>query len=409
MKKYIRSMAICLVVSIVSIQPIWGADKVTVTGVVKALSMEENPIKEAKVEIYELNAGKSVRGNLDVKKTTYSDETGTYKFELHASEVRYGDNISKLTLIISANDYHDSYLSIGPLKNVKGSFQSEHVSYLLPKQREIPDVRISSLRVSKTRTIFQERPGAKKRFSVPPDLNEMKFAFARANYDPTNIMVRRATRQVEPVIQYIMIAASFRPLDPKIGYVFSDHSGIRLIRMIMPGGKSFTTDLEKITDQDRWLRAETFRVVGSILDDVDTSDLEPAERLAIEKYGPLFRGYFEPVLLLDVENQGQDRYVINRIMLEITDANIYMGPEEKARVPMQTYDIFVEPRVGISTIELNTPLRIYGAKDPQGRDLISFQVRLNPLTPYLHHYKMRFVLLTSDHKFVMTDYFEIDM
>ena len=62
---------------------------------------------------------------------------------------------------------------------------------------------------------------------------------------------------------------------------------------------------------------------------------------------------------------------------------------------MQTYDIFIQPQVGVPTIELDPPLRLYEAGDPGGRDLVRFQVRLNPLTPYLHYYKMRLVLLTS--------------
>jgi hypothetical protein len=409
MKSHIRSWVICFVASVVSIQPVWGADKVIVSGVVKALSPQEDPIKRAKVEIYELNIGKSTRGNLELKKTTLCDEAGKYLFELNASELLSPKIIYKLALKFSAHGYHDAYQSIGPLDDVKGPFQTEQTVSLLPKRQELPDVRVASLRLNKARTIFQEQPGARKRFAVPRDLNEIKFAFGNANYDPMSSMVRRAMHEVEPLVRYIMTAASARPLEPRIGHVFSDQSGHRLIRMIVPGGKSFTTDLQKITDQDRWLRAETFRVVGSILDDAGTLALPPATRSAIDKYGPLFRGYFEPIWVLEVENRGPDRHVINRTRLEIPDVEVYMGPEEKAGVPMQTHDIFVEPRVGISTSDLKTPLPIDGAKGPQGSGLVSFQVRLNSLTPYLHYYRMRFVLLTSDHKYIMTDYFEIDM
>lgn len=408
MKTHIKFWVIYLVVSVFGITPSWGAEKVTVTGEVRALSTQKAPIEGAKVQIYELNSGKSKRGNLDVKKTTLSDGMGKYKFELSASELSYGE-ISTLALKFSANGYHDSYLSIAPLRDVRGSFHSEHAIYLLPKQNEIPDVKIASLRVSKRRTIFKEDSSAPKHFAVPRELSEIKFAMGKANYDPSSFLVKQAIKQVGPVIRYIMTAVSFRPLDPRIGYIFSDHTGYRLIRMIVPGGKSFTTNLEKITDQDRWLRAETFRVVGSILDDAEKLSLPPAMRLAIKKYGPLFRGYFEPVLSLDVENLESERYVINKIRVEIVDVEVYLGPEEKAGVPMQTYDIFVQPQVGVSTIELDPPMRLYGAGDPAGRDLVRFQVRLNPLTPYLHYYKMRLVLLTSDHKFVTTNYFEIDM
>lgn len=409
MKRHITFVVIYLVVSVFGITPSWGAEKVTVTGEVRALSTQKAPIEGAKVQIYELNSGKSKRGNLEVKKTTLSDGLGKYKFELSASELRFGE-IDKLALTFSANGYHDSYLSIGPLRDVRGSFHSEHVLYLLPKQSEISDVRIASLRLSKGRTIFQEMSSPPTRFAVPRELRKIKHAFGTANYDPRSLLVKQAAKQVEPVIRYIVMAASVRPLDPRIGVIVRDPTGYRLMRMIVPGGKSFTTNLETITDQDRWLRAETFRVVGSILDDAKGLPLSPAMRLAIEKYGPLFRGFFEPVFSLDVENMGSDRYVIDKIMTEIVDVVVYTGPDEKARVPMKPYDIFVEPKVGVSEIELDDePLRIYEAGDPAGRDLVRFQVRINPMTPYLHYYKMRFVLLTSDHKFLTTNYFEIDM
>jgi len=408
MKALINFCVIYLVVNIFSVALIWGAEKVTVTGEVRALSSQAEPIQGAKVKIYELNSGKSIRGDLEVQKTTSSDGIGKYKFEISASELRF-DQVYRLALKFSANGYHDFNLSIGPLKDVRESFHTEHVIYLLPKHNQITDVRIASLRLSKGRTIFQEKSGAQKRFAVPREFSEIKFAMGKANYDPNSFLVKQAIKKVEPVIRYIMTAVSFRPLDPRIGYIFSDHTGIRLMRMIVPGGKSFTTNLEKITDQDRWLRAETFRVVGSILDDAEKLSLPPEMRLDIQKYGPLFRGYFEPVLSLDVENLQSKRYVVNKIRLEIDDVEVYLGPEEKAGVPIQTYDIFIQPQVGVYTIDLDPPLRLYGAGDLAGRDLVSFRVRLNPITPYLHYYKMRFVLLTSDHKFLTTNYFEIDM
>ncbi|MCK4821127.1 hypothetical protein KA005_35510, partial [bacterium] len=321
----------------------------------------------------------------------------------------FTERIYKLTLRVSASGYHESLVSIEGLEDASYPFESQHTVYLRSKQSELHEVKVRSLHLYEDRTIFREVEGERKRFEVPDQLGEIKRALGRANWNPNDVNVRQAIEKLQPVTGYVITAAGYRPLDPRVGYIFSDHSGYRLLRMICPGGKSFTTGLDKLTDEDRWLRAQTFRVVGSILDESEELSLPPHLRLAIKEYGPLFRGHFEPLLVLELENRGSALHVIDQVIAEISDVEMYLGPDEKAGVSLQTHDIFVEPKVGAVQSRLAMPITLYPSGDLEGRDIIRFLVRLNPLTPYLHYWRMRFVLITSENRFVATDYFEIDM
>ena len=154
--------------------------------------------------------------------------------------------------------------------------------------------------------------------------------------------------------------------------------------------------------------------MGRILNSLKQQTLTPELRQAIRTYENLFRGFFQPVFTLTIRNDGRRSYVFREIVTEIKRTMMWAGEDDKAKIPIAaTYDIDVKPELGVGLYKTSIPmepeLRIYPSGSTDGPDVISFNIRLNPQSPYLHYYLMRFRIVTDDNKEIATPLFEIDM
>lgn len=364
-----------------------------------------------------------------------TDDKGMFNFVLDESFIEDIREITSIKFQFSRQDYKDAYMTIGPITKSnakrKESVEIEDETYieklevsLIPESFDFAGIILESFEIDEKLSIFKEgnlvqSPSPFKNsglsyFHVPDDFDTLKMLAGKRYTAGSNPHFERIFWEIKPLIIAMSDMALKREdvvQSPTLKKVFSDTTGIELFKVIIPAGKSFTTDLEGLSDEDIRLRIHTFRLIGLIIKNLEQDDtIDPVLKKALTKYKILFNGLFEPVFIITIRNNSKHDYILKHITVEVKEVELYMGEEEKGKIPIAAiYDIPIEPKVGITKIAMNPELHISPKTSDAGSDIISFKIRLLPETPYLHSYLMRFKILTDRNVEISTPFFVIDM
>ena len=395
---------------------------------------KEQPLAGVNIQIVEIDnepAEESVREHI-----FRTNSKGQIDIRLNEAIIEDVREITSIKLKFILRGYRDAYITVGPIaKSHAESAESAEIKentykerlkvFLVPQSLDPLGLILESFKIDQNLSIFKkgnlvQSPSPFKNqtglsyFHIPDDLGTLKRLAGERHTSGSNVHYERVFREVKPLIIAMFDMALQRKgviENMVLKKIFSDNTGIELFKVVIPAGKSFTSNLEELSDDDIRLRIHTFRLMGEMLRSLGQEEAAaPMLKRALKKYGTLFRGFFEPVFTITIRNNSKYDYILKQITVEIKEVVMYAGGEEKGKIPIAAiYDIPIEPKAGITEIAMDPELRIFPKGSTKRPDVLSFKIRLIPQTPYLHSYLMRFKILTDRNTEISTPFFVIDM
>jgi len=365
-----------------------------------------------------------------------TNSKGQFDIKLDETVIEDVREITSIKLKFMLKGYRNAYVTVGPITEshaqrdesveIQNNTYMERLKvFLVPESFESLGLVLESFKIDKDLSLFEKgnlvqssspfkNQTGLSYFHVPDDLGILKRLAGERHTSGSNVMYERVFLEVKPLIITMSdMASQSKDIieNTALKKIFSDNTGIELFKVIIPAGKSFTSNLKGLSDDDIRLRINTFRLMGEMLKSLEQEKAaDPMLRRALKKYGTLFRGFFEPVFTLTVRNNSNCDYILKQITVEIKEVEEYLGEEEKGKIPIVAiYDIPIEPKVGTTEVAMDPELRIFPKESTRGPDVLSFNIRLIPQTPYLHSYLMRFKILTDKNAEISTPFFVIDM